>query len=192
VAIPLSGSCASIVAIEANPQSFQLLELNLHINQIDNCKAFNIAANDRTGPISFLMNRVNSGGSKRKPVVNDYLYSYDNPQEISIQGVILDDFLGDETFDVIMMDIEGSEYFALKGMQRLLASSKSLIVEFLPHHLRNVSGVGVDEFLSTLPFYQTLRVPSLNKKVNREGFSDLLNYMYENGIGDDGLIFEKV
>lgn len=74
IAIPLSAHCAELVAIEANPQSFQLLELNLHINQVMNCKVFNIAANDKCEDLSFLMSRVNSGGSKilRPLYVHDY------------------------------------------------------------------------------------------------------------------------
>jgi hypothetical protein len=50
------------------------------------------------------------------------------------------------TFATIVMDIEGSEYFALKGMPRLLAGAQRLFVEFLPHHLRNVAGIDSDAF----------------------------------------------
>jgi len=189
--IPLARACSKIVAIEANPQSFQLLELNIHINQVNNCRAFNIAASDKPGDIPFLMSRVNSGGSKRKPIVKDYMYYYDNPTEIMVPGFPLDTYLSDETFDVIVMDIEGSEYFALKGMQRLISSARYLIVEFLPHHFRNVAGISVADFLSVLPVYESLTVPSLKKTVGREDFLSLLTYMYDHNITDDGIVFES-
>jgi FkbM family methyltransferase len=190
VAIPLSSHCAELVVIEANPQSFQLLELNLHINQVMNCKAFNIAANDKREELSFLMSRVNSGGSKRKPVLDMYMYNYDHPLEIKVPGFPLDELLDGQKFDHIVMDIEGSEYFALKGMQRLLSLSRSLVIEFLPHHLRNVSGVSVDEFLSMLS-YDKLIIPSINKTVGKDEFSAVLNYMYDNDLGDEGIIFKR-
>jgi len=190
LAIPLSGHCADVVAIEANPQSFQLLELNLHINQITNCKTFNIAANDKEEQICFLLSRANSGGSKRKPLRDAHMYNYDNPLEIQVSAFPLDKLLKGQTFDVIVMDIEGSEYFALKGMPQLLSLSRALIVEFLPHHLRNVAGIGVGEFLSTLS-YDTLTIPSLNRRFGRSEFSSILTYMYDNNMGDEGIIFER-
>ncbi|MGH7427267.1 MAG: hypothetical protein ACREJ4_02740, partial [Candidatus Methylomirabilaceae bacterium] len=59
------------------------------------------------------------------------------------------------------MDIEGSEYFALQGMQKILAHARVLVVEFLPHHLKNVSGVTVEQFLSVIPpHFRTLTIPS--------------------------------
>jgi len=191
VAIPLSKLCSEVVAIEANPQSFQLLEFNLHVNQVENCRAYNIAANDKAEYLGFLMSRVNSGGSKRVPVVSDRMYDYDRPEEIAVPGFPLDEFLRDQAFDIIIMDIEGSEYFALKGMQRLLEASRCLVIEFLPHHLRNVSGIDVSRFLDAMPSFETMTVPSLNKKVGAGAFSEVLTYMYDNELGDDGLIFEK-
>ncbi|MDA8594816.1 hypothetical protein N9L85_05535, partial [Euryarchaeota archaeon] len=36
LAIPLSKHCKAITAIEANPKTFELLEINLHLNNIEN------------------------------------------------------------------------------------------------------------------------------------------------------------
>jgi FkbM family methyltransferase len=191
MAIPLSKICQQVVAIEANPQSFQLLELNLHINMINNCLAYNIAANDKEEQLHFLMSRVNSGGSKRKPVHNQRMYSYDTPKEILVPAHPLDSFLPDQSFDVILIDIEGSEYFALKGMQRLLSSSNCLVVEFLPHHLKYVSDKSIADFLSVLPMYNYLEIPSLNTKVSASEFHTILAHMYNNDIADDGIIFSR-
>jgi len=58
-----------------------------------------------------------------------------------VEGIVLDDFMKLKSFDLIFVDIEGSEYFAFKGMQKIFKQSKVLITEFVPHHLKNVSSV---------------------------------------------------
>lgn len=191
LAIPLAGHCAKVIAVEANPNTFELLKLNIQINNAANCQAVNIAASDRFEEIRFLLNTNNSGGSKRKPLIDQYKYIYDEPEEIVIPAAPLDEYLDDTIFDVILMDIEGSEFFALKGMPNILENSKTLIIEFLPHHLKNVAGVGIDVFLATLPPYKTLTIPSKNITVRRNQITAILKYMYENDIGDEGLIFKK-
>lgn len=189
--IPLAKKCNKIVAIEANPDTYNLLKLNLIINQVKNCKTFNIAASDKSEQLQFLLSRANSGGSKRKPKTDDYIYSYDNPVETTVEAVALDDFLSGQTFDVIIMDIEGSEYFALKGMQQILANTNILVMEFVPHHLRQVSGIDVKDLTDLLTIFHTLILPSKGITVMNEDFEFTLNYMYENNITEDGVIFVK-
>ncbi len=164
--IPVSKLCKTIIAIEPNPQSFFLLDINLKLNHITNCQAFCVAANDKNERLEFVQNISNSGGCKRKPKYKRYLYYYDSPNKIYVNGVMLDKYLEINEFDLIIMDIEGSEYFALKGMQKILCNSQSLQIEFLPHHLRNVSGINVDELLDLIePHFSELIVPSLKLKV---------------------------
>ncbi len=192
LAIPISRSCKEVVAVEANPHTFQLLSQNILLNQVKNCIPVNVAASDKTETISFLINKVNSGGSKRVPVRKDQIYYYDRPAEIKIPAYSLDEFLPDREFDVIIMDIEGSEYFALKGMQRILAYAKVLAIEFLPHHLKNVSAVTVESFLSVIsPHYTTLIIPSKNKTVSSSDFLSTLTAMFNSNQEEDMILFLK-
>lgn len=191
LAVPVSRVAASTMAIEANPKTFEILEFNLILNDIKNCRAINIAANDKYEEIDFFLNRVNSGGSKRKPVLNNNMYDYDDPEVIKVTAAPLDDIVEDKEYDVVLMDLEGSEYFAFKGMKKILTNSKVLIVEFIPHHLKNVSNINVEDFLQPLLDFDTLFIPSLNTNVNKEGFSNALNKMYEGNLSDDGLVFQK-
>ncbi len=192
LAIPVSKLCKKVIAIEANPHTYDLLTMNIALNHAENCEAVNLAANDKAAHIDFLLSRANSGGSKRVPKVWHHMYYYDNPKTISVTAVRLDDYLKDQRFDLIVMDIEGSEYFALKGMQRILNHSKVLIVEFLPHHLKNVSGVSVEEFLSVIAaHFSTLTIPSKQITVDASQFASSLREMYLREEGDAGVIFEK-
>lgn len=190
LAIPIAKKCANVVAIEANKTTYQLLVKNILLNKVDNCVAYNIAASDVKGKISFLENTSNSGGSKRKPIYDDYIYYYDNPTETLIDAEPLDTYLKDN-FEVILMDLEGSEYFALKGMRRLICNSKVLIMEFIPHHFKNVSGIAVDDLLGLLASFDRLTIPSQGIVVDAKSFSLVLNFMYDNNISDEGVIFER-
>lgn len=191
--VPLSQSCRDIVAIEANPSSYALLRLNLDMNHVGNCRSFNLAASDRKETLEFLANNANSGGSKRVPKIKEAMYYYDRPRVISVDAVRLDDLLdGEPPFDVVVMDIEGSEPFALAGMQRLLAPARLLQIEFLPHHLRNVAGVTVEAFVALIaPHFESLTIPSKRITVGRADFVPVLRRMYDADEGDGGILFTK-
>jgi FkbM family methyltransferase len=181
-----------VVAIEANPNSYSLLSQNVVLNGATNCRAIHLAASDRAETLRFLLSRANSGGSKRVPKNKEYMYYSDGPEEVSVPAHDLDGFLEDHDFDVVVMDIEGSEYFALKGMQSILSRAKLLVVEFLPHHLRNVSGVTIEQFLSVIaPHFTRLTIGRKNLTVGRDEFQNALTEMYDRDEGDDGIMFEK-
>jgi FkbM family methyltransferase len=191
LAIPLSMQCNELHAIEANPDTFQLLELNKRLNDRSNLILHNFAANSTNEDIHFLKNTHNSGGSKRRPAVMKHMYKYDAPEMISVTGRRLDDEF-DTPFDVILMDIEGSELFALQGMQNLLRCCKVLIVEFIPHHIDYVAGVSVDEFVDCfVKHFDRLYIPELNKNVVSSQFYSTLNTLYQENFSSQGLVFKK-
>ena len=190
--IPIAKNCNKVVAIEANPNNFNLLKTNLHLNKTENISIHNIAASSKQEKIKFQMNVVNSGGSKRLPKNNEYMYRYDNPEVIEVQAHSLDEYLNENNFDLVLIDIEGSEYFAMQGMEKILSNCNTLIVEFLPHHLKNVADVTVEQFLSLIPKQFTkLTIPSKNETHPIDIGGVVLQQMYNNKEGDDGLIFTK-
>ena len=192
LAIPISRLCKEVVAIEANPYTYSLLQKNISLNEVSNCQALNIAASNKNETIQFLLNRSNSGGSKRVPLNKEYMYYYDNPKEISVEAYNLDEYLKRDDFDMTIIDIEGSEYFALQGMQKILSNTELLMIEFLPHHLRNVSGASVEQFISLItPHFSSLTIPTKNLTVDSQHFYSHLMDMYNNNQEDEGLIFRK-
>ena len=190
LAIPLSKHCKEITAIEANPNTFELLEINLHLNHAKNITPLNIFANDSHEKVEFLLNTVNSGGSKRKPKKSSFLYDFDNPEIIELESHKLDDYLPEHDYDLVLLDIEGSEYFAMKGMEDILTNCKTLVVEFLPHHLKNVADIDVETFLSVLPGHFTkFNLPDNRQEHNISEVKTVLQNMYDANIGEDGIIF---
>lgn len=190
LAIPISKSVNNCTVIEASPKNYELLNMNILLNNCENISAYNLAASESKGKIQFQMNSVNSGGSKRLPINNKFMYRYDDPEVIEVESETLDTLLEGKKFDLILLDIEGSEYFAMKGMPTLLANCRTLIVEFLPHHLTNVAGITVDQFLENIPKQmKRLTIPSRNQTVSVEQAGPTLQDMFDKNQGDDGLIF---
>ena len=194
LAIPTARKVKSCIFIEANPNTFKFLSMNVTLNNIDNAICHNVAVGEKEGEINFVMSKVNSGGSKREPFVKDNMYYYDNPRTISVPMVTLDSICSDKEkyFDLVFMDIEGSEAFALKGMTSVLSRTRALIVEFIPHHFTNVSNCSVDDFLGLFSEnFSYCYVPSKRKYLKSHQFSEFLNTMFKLGESDDGLVFTK-
>ena len=120
-------------------------------------------------------------------------YFYDSPKQIRVDGVALDNFLENKSFDMIFVDIEGSEYFAFKGMQKIFKRSKVLITEFIPHHIKNVASVSIDDFWSTLePHFNYLYIPHENKFFkNSKDILRQLTYMFNNNQSYANIVFLK-
>jgi FkbM family methyltransferase len=192
IAIALAKHCRHVTMIEANPWTFKLLQCNLLLNDVQNATALHFAASDRSETLQFVMSTHNSGGSKRMPLVRDVMYFYDNPQVVDVPARSLDETLGAKDYALVFMDIEGSEYFALRGMQGILARARTLIVEFIPHHLSNVAGITPEQFAETLtPHFNALLIPSRKETVARADFATALRRLYDAGLGDSGIIFTK-
>ena len=152
----------------------------------------NIMAGDCDEETDFVLNRTNSGGSKRMPKVKASMYFADHPDIVTLRAQALDAALPGIDFALVFMDIEGSEYFALKGMQKILSRAQTLFVEFLPHHLRNVSGVSPEEFVTPIePHFSRLFIPSKNQNVTRPAFKETLRRMYDRDEADAGLVFTR-
>ncbi len=151
--VPIAKKVKTVVGFEANEDTFWFIKANLCLNKISNATIFNKAVGDGAKKVTFYKNTVNTGGSKIKPIKDSILYNYDNPKQVEVDMVALDPFIAEQSLTPpsgIIMDIEGAEYFALKGMQATLANVRFLYVEFVPHHLQNVSNTSVEKFIKTI------------------------------------------
>jgi FkbM family methyltransferase len=187
--VPLSKAAASIAGVEANPVTYERLRLNVLMNPCANVRLFNVAASDSAEPIEFVMSRANSGGSKRMPLVRNEIYFADDPEVAVVPAIRLDDLFPEERFDLVFMDIEGSELFALRGMPRILSTAKVVICEFYPIMIREVAGGGAADFLQPLEAFNTLVIPSLRRIVHKEDFRATLEEMFAHDLCDNGIVF---
>lgn len=156
LAVPVAGRVGSVAAVEANPSIFELLRMNVALNGLANVELHNFAAGDRNGEANFLASRLNTGGSGL--VVGeagawDWAYSHEKPSTLTVSMRRLDDVFADDQFDFLVMDVEGGEAVALRGMPGLLSRCRGLLIEVFERHLRRVARVSNEEFLSLIAPY---------------------------------------
>jgi hypothetical protein len=99
-----------------------------------------------------------------------------------------------ESFDFILMDIEGSEFAAIHGGRDLLQRCKIFVVEFVPRHIERVAGVSINDFAATLLFldFDYVEFPSFGIKGDPREIllSTLLSIRDRDGY-EDGVIFTR-
>jgi FkbM family methyltransferase len=195
--IPMARHCRRLVAVEANPDTFGLLVLNRRENKAYNVECKYGAADKREGEcVEFLCGTANSGGSKRAPKTMRDDYVYDQPATVQVPTLCLDYLCRGMSPSLIHMDIEGSEVFALRGAQELLARTEYLSVEFISHHLTHVAGVTVDEWLAPIrPHFNHMLLPG-DSKLNRPhvylepaDWHEMLQNVVDAGVGIENIIF---
>ncbi|NCA17487.1 MAG: FkbM family methyltransferase [Betaproteobacteria bacterium] len=192
LAIPLGKSVKSLDVVEANPESFKLLEANVSLSRLTNLSVWNWAAANEEGALDFLVSSENSGGSKRLPVRGATKYMYDKPKILTVSCRRLDDAFPQD-FDVILMDIEGSEYAAMRGAQRLLQNCRVFVFEFIPDHLRNVAGVDFEDFFEALPVkdFDRALLPRHAKDIPISQLRGVLQELYVQNEYEDGVLMLK-
>lgn len=164
---------SKIIAFEANPHTFKLLEKNAAQNKFNNVELHNIALHDQDGEISFFISenigtlvgsiREDRGGQTKLTVkakkLSDYLRQYDS-------------------VDAIKIDIEGAEINVIKDLFETgtINKAKQYLVEY--HHNINDENSGLADFLKKFEengFHYSLRT---NFETLGE-FQDILIHFYK-------------
>lgn len=119
-----AGICqAEVMAFEPIPSTFFKLNRNVNLNKLSNkIKLFNIGIGEESSYLNFTTN---------KDVMNSVAQEYDK-DVVRIEVMRLDDVLKDIEPVFLKIDVEGFEYFVLKGATNVLAkeSLKYIIIEF--------------------------------------------------------------
>jgi len=130
-------SAERVYAIEPEPQNAALLRKNVTLNLWDDrIEVYELAASDSIGKASLYVSE-NRTMAKLAELSDSPEGSY-----IDIETTTIDEFLKDEEVDVIRMDVEGAEWFIIKGMRNILEGIKPLIliIEVHPNFIRNYGG----------------------------------------------------
>ncbi len=146
VAAQQAGPRGQVYAFEPASANFQLLERNIQLNGYDQIiHPIPKAVGDKLTTVTFfLYEDSDSHGMYRHPQAAV-------EQTVLVECVTVDEFLAGQPVDVIKMDIEGNEPYALEGMRQTISRSRHLtmFVEFAPAYLRR-AGVEPDGFLAQL------------------------------------------
>ena len=125
----VSESGSLVFAFEPDPNNFELLEFNVTKNDCSNVKAFNKAISNKSETLSLYK-------YPEKNLGRHSLLPQKGAQEIEVNTVCLDEFLDAELHSkvkFIKIDIEGYEFYALRGAIDILKCCPMVMMEFSPH-----------------------------------------------------------
>jgi len=178
-----------IYAIEPDPLNVKILRKNVKLNRYDNIVNIEPAAISNKTGISklYLANRSNLHTLTRVPEMDKYVKFKGT---INIPTFSLDEFIeakdiSAQDIDIIRMDIEGHEIYALEGMKNTLKNSGRLLlfIEVHPKLIKQISISKYEEFINNLKNYNFeikecfLSISSKeDKKIEVQDWRDLLYF----------------
>jgi len=129
--LAVAKNAETIIAVEANPDTFQILQKNISLNKISNIVPINQAIYDSTGYQNLQIFGDKSGMSS---MVMNY---EDKSDSIKVKTETLDrlvDNLKLKKVDWIKIDVEGAEYNVLKGAKQTISLNKERIKLIIELH----------------------------------------------------------
>ncbi len=151
ILVPLSRHVKKITGLEPNPNTFELLQANLLLNQVSNARLEQWAAGDRPARVPMQLNTHNSGGSKLAIGDASHIYyTYDHPRRVEVWMRTIDEAFAGERFDFVLLDAEGAETLVLRGMKETLRHVDILQMEIRKGHLQRIARVDLSEALAPL------------------------------------------
>lgn len=131
-----------VYAFEPDPGNFAILKKNLTLNKLTNVITYNAALSDKKGTMRLYKHPFNVGDYR---LYNDG----DFKEYVDVPTLRIDDTIR-ERVDLIKIDVQGFEYFVLKGGYSLLEKYKPIVIsEFWPRGLYN-SGAAPADYLSMM------------------------------------------
>jgi FkbM family methyltransferase len=145
------GANGKIVAIEADPSNFEILNRNIKLNKLTNIIPLNYAAYSKQTKIKLYLPVEESGFS----IYNTIMVNRAKPEEkfIEVNANTLDYLLqqnGIRDANWIKIDVEGAEFEVLKGATDVLSKSKDIALLIEVHGQDNYRPVV--EFLNRYNF----------------------------------------
>ena len=140
------GSTGRVHAFEPDPRTAESLRANIVRNRLANVTVHECAVSAGSGSRELILSGTASHSGLSRTMDETSIVG-----STTVQAVALDDVLDGASVDVMKMDVEGEEPFALQGMERTLAASRRLrlFVEFSPAALE-AAGSSAQEFLAML------------------------------------------
>lgn len=132
-----------VIAIEAEPETYNKLVQNIKRNGLTNIDAIRIAVSDHKGSAilherSYDGVRVGTGLHSIMENVDDGNFNLYNEQSLQIECDKLDNIISGHRVDVMKIDIEGAEILALEGASKVLKHLRKIIVEIHGKNLQSV------------------------------------------------------
>jgi FkbM family methyltransferase len=149
------GANGKVVAIEADPSNFEMLNSNIKLNQLTNVTPLNYAAYSKETKIKLYLPSGESGFTKYNTIMPNWI----NTQEkfVEVNANTLDYLLQlnqirQEEVNWIKIDVEGAEFEVLKGATNVLSKSKDIAILMELHGPPHIYRPKVEEFVDLYKF----------------------------------------
>lgn len=144
----LVGKNGKVFAFEPANKIADELRLNIALNRIDNIEVVEKVIGDEVKTYEFFQADPNSYDSGISSAIRtDVIKQFDSKKLINIKNILgdtIDNFCSSRNIipTFIKIDIEGFEYFALKGGIEFFKKSKNLIIIF-EHHSSRINSINL-------------------------------------------------
>jgi FkbM family methyltransferase len=149
------GANGKVVAIEADPSNFEMLNSNIKLNQLTNVTPLNYAVYSKETKVKLYLPSGESGFTKYNTIMPNWI----NTQEkfVEVNANTLDYLLQlneirQEEVNWIKIDVEGAEFEVLKGASNVLSKSKDITILMELHGPPHVYRPKVEEFVNLYNF----------------------------------------
>ncbi len=150
----LVGSKGKVFAFEPEPKNYSYLIKNIKLNNYKQTTAFQKAVSDKNGITKLFICSYDTGHHTINQSNGIEAYKHgrilEREEFIDIETITLDEFFknNEKSIDVIKMDVEGAEFLALKGMDRILRTNYKIkmFIEFFPLLIKKM-GDSPEEFI---------------------------------------------
>lgn len=140
----LVGNNGAVYSFEPSSINFEILKKNIQSKKMNNVLLSQYAVGDKNGSIDIFINEKNPGDTRcfdPREVVDRYTKNYIDhgfsnkiPKE-TVNLIKLDDFI-EERVDLLFLDTQGYDIFALRGAEQIIKRDKPMICfELVPDWL---------------------------------------------------------
>ncbi len=151
------GTKGKIVAIEANPSNFEMLNRNIKLNRLTNIISLNNAVYSKETKIKLYLPGEELGDTIYNTIVSDRAKNEDKFVEVSantLDYLLQSKGIKQEQVNWIKIDVEGAEFEVLKGATNILSNSKDIALLIEIHNLKDSTNLyrPIIEFLKLYNF----------------------------------------
>ena len=149
------GTNGKVVAIEADPGNFEMLNRNIKLNQLTNVIPLNYAVYSKETKLKLYLPSGESGFTKYNTIMTNWVNTEDKFVEVNantLDYLLQLNQIREEEVNWIKIDVEGAEFEVLKGAQNVLSKSKDIALLMELHGPPNVYRPKVQEFLKLYNF----------------------------------------
>lgn len=192
LAANLIGASGRVIAFEASPTTFRILEKNLAA--LSNTSAYHQAISDTAETLTFyefpnLYSEYNSLDITQFEKENWFQDA--PPQKVDVAAIPLGKYLGTQSIipKMIKIDVEGGEFKVIRGLKSFLKIHHPIItMEYLSEKRGNQAHANACDLLKQLGYQGFI----INEKGRLDTVNDLNQSINKRDLESDNVVFKKV